>query len=68
MSPIVRRRALLGTCFIVASPRWVVLGAGGLLLFGRGRASTPLARIGLALQDDSASASLVPTSRPSAPG
>jgi hypothetical protein len=49
----VRWRALIGTVIFVAA-----LGAGGLLLFGRGGASTPLARIGLALQDDSAGASL----------
>jgi len=49
----VRWRALIGTVIFVAA-----LGAGGLLLFGRGGASTPLARIGLALQDDGASASL----------
>ena len=48
-----RWRALIGTAILVAA-----LGAGGLLLFGRGGASTPLARIGLALQDDGASASL----------
>ena len=50
-----RRRALIGTAIVVAA-----LGAGGLLLVDRGRPSTPLARIGLALQDDSASASLRP--------
>ena len=54
-----RRRALIGTCFIVAAAALgSVLGARGLLPFGRGRPSTPLARIGLALQGGSASASL----------
>jgi len=49
----VRRRALIGTVILVAA-----LGAGGLLLFGRGGPSTPLARIGQALRDDSDGASL----------
>lgn len=48
-----RWRALIGTAILVAA-----LGAGGVLLSGRGGASTPLARIGLALQDDGTSASL----------
>jgi hypothetical protein len=55
----VRRRALIGACFIVAvAALGYLLGARGLLPFGRGGASTPLARIGLALQDDGAGASL----------
>ena len=54
-----RRRALIGTCFIVAAAALgYLLGARGLLPFGRGGASTPLARIGLALQDERAGASL----------
>ena len=54
-----RRRALIGTCFVVAAAALgYILGARGLLPLGRGGASTPLARIGLALQNDSASASL----------
>jgi hypothetical protein len=55
----VRRRALIGICFVVAAAALgYLLGARGLLPLGRGGASTPLARIGLALQDDSAGASL----------
>ena len=54
-----RRRALIGTCFIVAAAALgYILGARGFLPFGRGGAATPLARIGLALQGNSASASL----------
>jgi len=55
----VRRRALIGTCFVVAAAALgSVLGARGLLPLGRGGASTPLARIGRALQDGGAGASL----------
>lgn len=54
-----RRRALIGICFVVAAAALgYVLGARGLLPLGRAGASTPLARIGRALQDDRASASL----------
>jgi hypothetical protein len=55
----VRRRALIGICFVVvAAALGYLLGARGLLPLGRGGASTPLARMGLALRDDRASASL----------
>ena len=54
-----RWRALIGTAFVVAAAALgYVLGAGGSLPFGRGTASTPLARIGLALHRDLADASL----------
>jgi hypothetical protein len=54
-----RRRALIGTAFLVAAAALgYVLGARDVFPFGRGTASTPLARIGLALHRDRADASL----------